>query len=664
MGEGNWKGQLMEFCIKNGRSIPKFEIPQQMGPPHDPVFVCRISIDDKLVAEAKDKTKKSAEHKAAKLALQALGTQDITLQRNYIGLLNEFTQKHKKPYTFMPVSCVGPDHNREFTWRVTWDDKVFPISSAKRNKKQAQKEAAYLALQEIRKEFPNEIPELPEVFIDDSGSQNSSLSGSAGGDFSGNRSFSENGFSNSASSTSECQYLQDPVSLLTQFCIKKKWIAEFIDCEQSGPAHNPQMSCKVKIGSRCYPESNMRKTKKQAKKEAAFLALKELRSEFPHDIPDLTNLLINGSEIGQSSASSHVHNDRINPSSESGLPSSATPDSEFTPHSSGLTPTNPQRQNLNIGLNQPISTDSGGESLLSSSAKNSASNRAQSYLLAQFDNINGLDKGAYGKVFKARKILDDKFYAVKKVHVRNNKDEVKEVKALADLDHQHIVRYYNAWLDSDYVCDSTESSTSSSDFSITGICLYIQMELCENGSLKGWIKKRNVQNKVNKSQSLEIFRQIIEGVKYIHSKKLIHRDLKPANILFTKDMIVKIGDFGLVTRMTAEEEKKTLERTRGTGTPSYMAPEQKANKYENEVDIYPLGLILFELLWIFSSEHERAKHWPDVRQGVFPNAFDEQHPLEKHEIKKMLSHEPKKRPLAEDLSRSFQTLKIFDSQTN
>jgi serine/threonine protein kinase len=43
-------------------------------------------------------------------------------------------------------------------------------------------------------------------------------------------------------------------------------------------------------------------------------------------------------------------------------------------------------------------------------------------------------------------------------------------------------------------------------------------------------------------------RQLIEGVQYIHSQKIIHRDLKLGNMFLTEDMIMKIGDFGLAAR--------------------------------------------------------------------------------------------------------------------
>ncbi|XP_040285509.1 interferon-induced, double-stranded RNA-activated protein kinase [Bufo bufo] len=654
----NFKGLLLEFCQKNGKPLPRFEIPDQTGPPHDRVFVCQIFIDDILVGEAKAKKKKLAETEASRVALESLTNQEIICQPNYVALLNQLSQKKNQGFSFVQLSCTGPSHNLEFTFHAKFGGRDFPPTRPKRSKKQAEKEAAYLALQELRKEFPKDIPELPEVFIDESESENSSLSGSVGGDISGNRGFLQNGFPDSASANFENH--QDFVALLNHLCQKQKWTLDFGDGKRTGPPHNPQVSCAVKIGTRSFPESSMKKTKKLAKKEAAFLALQILKTEFPHDIPNLPDVFIDDSVTGPPPALSPVNNGCIQPSSESGLHSGEPPTSESQRRSSGLTPSNVQRHG-----NQPTSTDSGGGSFESS--RSGGLRRSESLVnpMEAFDSITKLDKGAFGHVVKARKLIEDKFYAVKIVQVRDNK-VLSEVKALASLEHQHIVRYYNAWLGSSTEFpDSSESMSSSSGFSRrTGTCLYIQMELCENGSLKKWIKERNLQNKVKKFEIFSIFRQVIEGVKYIHSQKFIHRDLKPGNILFTKDMIVKIGDFGLVTRMTGEEEEKVLERTRGTGTPTYMAPEQKDNnQYENEVDIYPLGLILFELLWIIQSGHEKAILWSNLQKGEFPKEFEEQHPMEKYEISKMLSRDPKERPSAEDLSESFKNMKILDSRT-
>lgn len=88
-------------------------------------------------------------------------------------------------------------------------------------------------------------------------------------------------------------------------------------------------------------------------------------------------------------------------------------------------------------------------------------------------------------------------------------------------------------------------------------------------------------------------RQIIEGLKYLKSKKILHRDLKLNNIFITEQMEVKIGDFGLSTMLEhPSQRRKTL-----CGTPSYIAPEMLERKeYSHEVDVWALGVIMFTLL--------------------------------------------------------------------
>uniref|UniRef100_A0A3Q3IT91 Eukaryotic translation initiation factor 2-alpha kinase 2 n=1 Tax=Monopterus albus TaxID=43700 RepID=A0A3Q3IT91_MONAL len=232
---------------------------------------------------------------------------------------------------------------------------------------------------------------------------------------------------------------------------------------------------------------------------------------------------------------------------------------------------------------------------------------------SEFDSIECLGKGAFGRVYKARQKLLQKYYAIK--IVRWKEKSLREVAALSDLQHCNIIRYFTCWMeDGGYQWDSAPDSSSTSQSSSDSVVkyLYIQMELCDTKTLRVWIDEKNTQN-VKKSlrnskrreKSLDIAQQIVSGVEYIHSKMLIHRDLKPANIMFGRDGEVKIGDFGLVTAENNDDAENLLERTVYKGTPSYMAPEQSKSIYDRKVDIFALGLIYFELLWNLPAGSDR-----------------------------------------------------------
>lgn len=174
--------------------------------------------------------------------------------------------------------------------------------------------------------------------------------------------------------------------------------------------------------------------------------------------------------------------------------------------------------------------------------------------------------------------------------------------------------------------------------------LYIQMQLCMKNSLKDWLRANDLQ--LRNGKTFEIWNQIIEAVHYVHLKGLIHRDLKPSNIFFSLDGQIKIGDFGLVTDMAEMPTDlvtssssisnsnsssfgdfdftniRQKNHTQRVGTSLYMSPEQSNGlSYNYKVDIYSLGLILFELLNFFNTETERYKVLANLRNHVFPSEF-------------------------------------------
>ena len=107
---------------------------------------------------------------------------------------------------------------------------------------------------------------------------------------------------------------------------------------------------------------------------------------------------------------------------------------------------------------------------------------------------------------------------------------------------------------------------------------------------------------------------IARGLSYLHERGIVHRDLKPGNI-FYDDGYVKIGDYGLSKHMSVSKHSG---QTVSVGTVHYMAPEIGSGSYSKAIDIYALGVILFEMLSrqpaIQRIEHGRDTHAPPAGQ--------------------------------------------------
>ncbi|XP_040849495.1 eukaryotic translation initiation factor 2-alpha kinase 3 [Ochotona curzoniae] len=206
--------------------------------------------------------------------------------------------------------------------------------------------------------------------------------------------------------------------------------------------------------------------------------------------------------------------------------------------------------------------------------------------------------------------------------------------------------------------DLTKNTTEKLQPSSPKVYLYIQMQLCRKENLKDWMNRRCTLEERERSTCLHIFLQITEAVDFLHSKGLMHRDLKPSNIFFAMDDVVKVGDFGLVTAMDQDEEEQAVltpmpayaTHTGQVGTKLYMSPEQvHGNNYSHKVDIFSLGLILFELLYPFSTQMERDRTLSDVRNLKFPSLFTQKYPQEHVMVQGMLSPCPTDRPEAANI---------------
>ena len=120
-----------------------------------------------------------------------------------------------------------------------------------------------------------------------------------------------------------------------------------------------------------------------------------------------------------------------------------------------------------------------------------------------------------------------------------------------------------------------------------GCDMLIRMELLKD--LRSEIENDRV---FSENDILKIGREICTALVLCHSKNILHRDIKPENIFFNDDGNYKLGDFGVSRILSAAPMSKA---STGVCTPEYAAPEQMSGKYDTRVDIYSLGLVLYEL---------------------------------------------------------------------
>ncbi|XP_035388429.1 eIF-2-alpha kinase GCN2 isoform X2 [Electrophorus electricus] len=417
----------------------------------------------------------------------------------------------------------------------------------------------------------------------------------------------------------------------------------------------------------------------------------------------------------------------------------------------------------------------------------------------EFEELQLLGKGAFGAVIKVQNKLDGCYYAVKRIQVNPASRHFRRIKGevtlLSRLNHENIVRYYNAWMErqeapsaavvgsnsseasstpsrttprppaaparpcrlnelglpddfeadapppalassvewstslersSSAKCTATDSSdddedeadvfcpsflpsnsdsesdiifdngdasrdslaqedsskvkgvdvaesTDSENTPLIAHYLYIQMEYCEKSTLRDTIDQGLYEDC---SRLWRLFREILDGLAYIHEQGMIHRDLKPVNIFLDSHDHVKIGDFGLATDHPAYVASGRLEledfgsglalksdptgnMTGMVGTALYVSPEVQGNTkatYNQKVDLFSLGIILFEMSYRpMPTASERISVLSHLRKESidFPEDFDKDEKGTKRKvICWLLNHDPALRPTAVELLKS------------
>ncbi|XP_057957013.1 eIF-2-alpha kinase GCN2 [Malania oleifera] len=304
--------------------------------------------------------------------------------------------------------------------------------------------------------------------------------------------------------------------------------------------------------------------------------------------------------------------------------------------------------------------------------------------LSDFEELQSLGHGGFGHVVLCKNKLDGRQYAVKKIRLKDkilplNDRILREVATLSRLQHQHVVRYYQAWFetgiagsDGDAMLGSITPASSTYSYKdasfpevigpenkIESTYLYIQMEYCPRTLHQDF----ESYNHFDKEFAWHLFRQIVEGLAHIHGQGIIHRDLTPSNIFFDARNDIKIGDFGLAKFLRFEQLDQDLgfpadttgvsvDGTGQVGTYFYTAPEieQGWPKIDEKVDMYSLGVVFFELWHPFATEMERHVVLSDLKQkGEFPSAWVTEFPEHASLLRRLMSPSPSNRPSATEL---------------
>ncbi|CEG35129.1 wee protein kinase [Plasmopara halstedii] len=251
--------------------------------------------------------------------------------------------------------------------------------------------------------------------------------------------------------------------------------------------------------------------------------------------------------------------------------------------------------------------------------------------------IRWLGAGISADVFKVKDPLSGEFFAIKKSKqaLRNERERdvlAREIMILEKLtlsrhNFDNIVRYYQAWQENEM--------------------FYLQMELCEGGTLQDLITMRN-RELLPEYCLWNILRDIASGLKILSDYDIVHLDIKPDNIFVTEDGRLKIGDFGMAGNVI-ESTKIASKADFLEGDAKYIAREllSSTNRLPS-ADIFCLGIMMLEIA-TGKKLPEAGKEWHDLRTGHLPTLPCVYSNDIKGIIKQMMHPDPPKRPTAAEI---------------
>lgn len=271
-----------------------------------------------------------------------------------------------------------------------------------------------------------------------------------------------------------------------------------------------------------------------------------------------------------------------------------------------------------------------------------------------FEIIKPISRGAFGRVFLARKRSTGDLFAIKVLKKLDllRKNDIERILAerniLITVRNPFVVRFFYSFTSRDY--------------------LYLVMEYLNGGDLFSLLKKVGC---LEEDVARTYLAELVLALEYLHSLGIVHRDLKPDNILIAQDGHIKLTDFGLskiglmnstddlsgpdtkdvvVPDVGSQHEPDLSDKSQrsAVGTPDYLAPEILLGaEHGSAADWWSVGIILFELITgipPFNAEHpevifdnilNKQIPWPSVPEQMSFEARDL--------IDRLLVHDPNQR---------------------
>jgi eukaryotic-like serine/threonine-protein kinase len=201
--------------------------------------------------------------------------------------------------------------------------------------------------------------------------------------------------------------------------------------------------------------------------------------------------------------------------------------------------------------------------------------KEEEVLFGKFNVIECLKKDDNSSVYLATDIHSRKKVILKLLNTINLPDQSilerfkREAKVLVNIDHPNVIKVL--------------------DFGTHNNFFFTSFEFFESSNLRAIIR----ENKLTDEQKKKLVIQLFTGLDFAHKNHIIHRDIKPENILVSKNLDLKIGDFGLALSIN---DSFVTSQFHIVGTPSYMSPEQiRGDKLTSRSDLFSAGIVTYEL---------------------------------------------------------------------